>query len=119
MTSAAVFVPCEASGCSLPGLLRCGKCKFVNYCSASCQKAAFRAHKDHCKALVDAPAIPKVAAAAITPPEKTEASAAMDADADAVAAGAEPAHGITFCSPVILRDRAAVYTHVPVFSSIN
>ena len=37
--------------CRQPGLLRCGRCKCVKYCSAECQKIHFSFHKKNCKAI--------------------------------------------------------------------
>ena len=38
---------CEA--CGRPGTLRCGACKAARYCSAACQKTAWREHKIVCR----------------------------------------------------------------------
>ncbi|KDQ29743.1 hypothetical protein PLEOSDRAFT_1040377 [Pleurotus ostreatus PC15] len=43
----------QCAACGGPGkpkLLRCARCKKVSYCSAACQKAAWKRHKVNCKA---------------------------------------------------------------------
>ena len=41
---------CSNPSCPQPGTLRCGRCKTARYCSQSCQKSQWTAHKAACKA---------------------------------------------------------------------
>jgi len=40
---------CEKQGCYLSGLMRCGRCKSVSYCSKECQTKHWKEHKIDCK----------------------------------------------------------------------
>jgi hypothetical protein len=47
---------CRAYICDVQPLHRCGGCRGPSYCSKSCQKAAWPAHKEACKELAAAAA---------------------------------------------------------------
>lgn len=41
--------PCRCASCGAPGVVRCGRCRKVRYCSAACQGAHWKAeHKRTC-----------------------------------------------------------------------
>lgn len=40
---------CQFGSCQNPGSKRCGRCKQVSYCSATCQKLHWKLHKKQCK----------------------------------------------------------------------
>ena len=43
-------ISCAACRKAVPGLLMCGRCKNVRYCSPACQRAHWKEHKADCKA---------------------------------------------------------------------
>jgi len=43
---------CFGVACGNAGQHVCGSCKQAKYCSAECQKAHWKVHKEHCKQIV-------------------------------------------------------------------
>ncbi|KJX93495.1 hypothetical protein TI39_contig4305g00007 [Zymoseptoria brevis] len=53
MTGTATSRVPECAMCTEPGLLHCGGCKAINYCSVECRDASWRFHKSLCKTFKD------------------------------------------------------------------
>eukprot|EP00039_Didymoeca_costata_P020557 m.341652 g.341652 ORF g.341652 m.341652 type:complete len:446 (+) comp20325_c0_seq1:375-1712(+) len=47
-----IEVPCDNCKKSCPGL-RCARCRYEMYCSAACQKTAWKSHKPNCKRMCE------------------------------------------------------------------
>jgi len=72
--------------CVGPGLVRCGRCKAVYYCTKACQQAAWKDHKARCKPNATAPAPPPRVCPPAPPPPPAPApapAAAAESDDDA------------------------------------
>ena len=83
---------CGATAPESPGavkLLRCGRCKSAFFCSAECQRAAWKTHKAVCRPVEPTASAPRTAATAAATRPPPNASAAPDgvaSDEDAAAA---------------------------------
>ncbi|TGZ81524.1 hypothetical protein EX30DRAFT_363868 [Ascodesmis nigricans] len=46
---ASMMLPCGNLACSVSGILACGNCFLIKYCSKECQKTHYKVHKSACK----------------------------------------------------------------------